>query len=95
VLDSAALVDSAAWPTEGWTGYASYGCADLIAMTTTKWALADLKPSRLTSPECDAQDRQLQAPDCSGRGLDLELVGQLADLRRRIAAVAAKGLQER
>jgi hypothetical protein len=28
-------------------------------------------------------------------GLHLELVGQLADLRRRMAAMAAKGLQER
>jgi hypothetical protein len=31
----------------------------------------------------------------SGRGLHLELGGQLADLCRRIAPVAAKGLQER
>src|SRR5215211_2105373 len=47
------------------------------------------------SPEDDALDRQLQELDCSGRRLHLELGGQLADLCRRIAAVAAKGLQER
>jgi hypothetical protein len=47
------------------------------------------------SPEGDTLDRQLQELDCSGRRLLLQLGGQLADLRCRVAAMAAKGLRER
>jgi hypothetical protein len=44
---------------------------------------------------CRAQQSSRRNQTRLGRRLRLELVGELADLRCRVAAVAAKGLQER
>ena len=47
-------------------------------------------------PRCSRLGGGLRCPDVLlGRRLDPKLLGQLADLRRRIASVPAKGLQER
>jgi hypothetical protein len=51
-----------------------------------EWCERRRSPSCPGSPECDLLDR-------SDRRLDLELGGQLADLRGRITPVATKGLR--
>jgi hypothetical protein len=48
-----------------------------------------------TSQGCLVLPNQPQKLDGSGRWPHLQLVGQLADLRRRVPAVPTKGLQER
>jgi hypothetical protein len=67
-------------------------------MTTTEscyhpihHAARDQQPS----PERDLRDRQAQELDRSSRWSHLQRIGQLADLRGRVAAMATKGLQER
>ena len=62
-----------------------------IVLAADTHAARDQQPST----ERDLPDRQAQELDRSGRRSHLELVGQLADLRGRVAAVATKGLQER
>src|SRR5512132_97756 len=91
--------DSRAWPAEAGTASSVVSAAHLdrsddhnrIVRPADTHAVRDQQPS----PERDLRDRQAQELDRSGRRLHLELVGQLADLRRRVAAVATKGLQER
>jgi hypothetical protein len=55
------------------------------------------KPSGInqSSPKWNVLDRRAQELDRSSRRSHLQLIGQLADFRRRVAAVATKGLQER
>jgi hypothetical protein len=85
--------DQQGWRIDPSTRAAEVRLAVLVAEATI--GRCSRRRDQPAKPERDLLDRQAQELDRSSRRSHSQLIGQLADLRGWIAAVATKGLQER